>query len=146
MQEIKHHPKRGQIVTIQSGPLKGNLYHVIDYMEAQYQGKDIKRIKSPLLFSIRQRKMPLDSGVVFGKLLPAFGYFCVHDSELQVVSSGTGPQSSSTDTSSSGGNSESEVPKQPGELLKSEPSNVVPITSGPQRRLRSKPRNKSIKQ
>lgn len=123
----RKHPLAGQITTIKSGPLKGNMYHVIDFMESQHQGKSITRIKSPLLFGVKQRGYPLDSDVVFGKLLPSFGFFCVHDKELQSVSEeAVKPVAEGVD--------------QPG-TLKVVPDNVLPLTQS----VRTKERDKKNK-
>jgi hypothetical protein len=128
MKKGNHHPLAGQIVTIKSGPLKGNMFHVIDFMEAQHQGKAINRIKSPLLDGVKQRKYPIDHNVVFGKLLPTFGYFCVHDTELQRLQEDAG-----LDIKGEAGGI-----NQP-RTLKPDPENVLPLTQSTKSRVRGKP-------
>ena len=80
----RHHPKRNQPVTIKNGPLKGRIFYVVNYLESQYQGKSIDRIKADhLTTSMKNRGKPVDSDTVFGKFYPAMEYGCVHDSELK---------------------------------------------------------------
>lgn len=81
---MKSHPKKGQPVTVKSGPHKGKTFLVIDYLAIQFQGKDITRIKIPEITALRNRKMPLDSDVIWGKFYPEMQYACVHDSELKL--------------------------------------------------------------
>lgn len=132
MSKVQHHPLAGQIVTIKSGPLKGHMYHVIDFMSAQHQGKDMSRIKSPLIYSVKQRGYPLDNEVVFGKLLPNFGFFCVHDTELQ-----RDAESKNEDIKTNAGGE-----GQP-KAAKDKPDTVIPITSSTKSRVRRGPTNKT---
>lgn len=113
----RRHPLAGQIITIKQGPLKGNLFHVIDFMESQHQGKSVLKIKSPLLHGVKERGYPLDSEVVFGKLLPSFGYICVHDKELQRAEDKKDEEVKAVP----------EGINQP-KALKTEPDNVFPLT------------------
>jgi len=81
---MRDHPKKGQPVRIKKGKLKDKTFMVINYMETQYAGKPIHKIKQEKLFAgLRGRGLPLDSDVVFGKLYPEMEYCCVHDSELK---------------------------------------------------------------
>ena len=86
---MRHHPKKGHILTIKSGPLTGKNILVIDFLESQYQGKPIHRIKAAdsLLAPLKSRGVKLDSDVVFGKLYPTMEFICIPDSELKAEES-----------------------------------------------------------
>lgn len=128
-----HHPLKNQLVMIKRGPLKGMMFHVIDFMVAQHQGKDISRIKSSLLYSVKQRGFPIDSEVVFGKLLPSYGFFCVHDLELQRE-----PDDQGEDIPI-----KTDGPK----VAKTVPENVLPLTGTRKERVRKKKtRDKGVEQ
>ena len=82
---MRTHPKKGHIVTIKSGPYAGKNLLVIDWLESQYQGKPIHRIKAAdkFLAPLKGRGVKLDSDIVFGKLYPSMEFMCLPDSELR---------------------------------------------------------------
>lgn len=86
---MRHHPKKGHILTIKTGPMTGKNFLVIDWLESQYQGKPIHRIKAadPLLAPLKKRGVALDSDIVFGKLYPSMEFICIPDSELKTAES-----------------------------------------------------------
>lgn len=81
---MRRHPKAGQPVTIKSGKLEGKIFHVIDYVETMHQGKSIDRIKLAQIQPVRNRGLPIDSDIVWGKFHPSMEFGCVHDSELKL--------------------------------------------------------------
>ncbi len=95
---MRNHPQRGKPCKITNGPLKGKYFIVIDFLEAQFQGKSIEKIKKTqghLLQSMINRGFPVDTDVVFGKLYPEMNFAVVHDKELHAdlrsVETGEGP-------------------------------------------------------
>ncbi len=83
---MRHHPKAGQRVSIKNGSLKGLYFEVIDFLKAQYQGKEVKKIKADhLTAGMVKRGHVIDDDTVFGRLYPSMAYTCVHDKELKLA-------------------------------------------------------------
>lgn len=83
------HPKAGQPVKVANGPYRGRYFIVSDFLINQYQGKKIENLAKGMMRShceaAKSRGVPIDDGLVWGRLYPEMNYVLLHDAkELQV--------------------------------------------------------------
>ena len=87
MSAAKRHPLVGRPVKVTKGPYKDRYVVVVDFLQNQFQGKDVKNIDKghPNLTREIKKRGLLDDKAVFVRLYPSMEHIVVHDTEIQLV-------------------------------------------------------------